>query len=152
MNASGQSGRLRWGARTTCSPAPMKAAAAPLILYTLIETARLKDVDQETQLRDVISSIADHPNTKIDELLLWKWSRASSQPSPHRNQRPSHHAYAPRLGFNSSRTGAALHSDLRLPRMDLGLPGHAPSKPEGTRPRQKTSADGRSRDSMFRRP
>ena len=31
------------------------------------------------QLGDVISRIADHPNTKIDELLPWKWSGAASQ-------------------------------------------------------------------------
>jgi len=49
------------------------------IIYTLIETARLSDVDPEAWLGDVISRIADHPNTKIDELLPWKWSRAASQ-------------------------------------------------------------------------
>jgi transposase len=49
------------------------------IIYTLIETARLNDVDPEAWLGDVISRIADHPNTKIDELLPWKWSGAGSQ-------------------------------------------------------------------------
>ena len=49
------------------------------IIYTLIETARLNDVDPEAWLGDVISRIADHPNTKIDELLPWKWTRAASQ-------------------------------------------------------------------------
>jgi transposase len=49
------------------------------IIYTLIETARLNDVDPEAWLGDVISRIADHPNTKIDELLPWKWSGAASQ-------------------------------------------------------------------------
>jgi hypothetical protein len=49
------------------------------IMYTLIETARLNDVDPEAWLGDVISRIADHPNTKIDELLPWKWSGAGSQ-------------------------------------------------------------------------
>ena len=49
------------------------------IIHTLIETARLNDVDPEAWLGDVISRIADHPNTKIDELLPWKWSRAGSQ-------------------------------------------------------------------------
>ena len=49
------------------------------IIYTLIETARLNDVDPEAWLGDVISRIADHPNTKIDELLPWKWTRAGSQ-------------------------------------------------------------------------
>ena len=49
------------------------------IIYTLIETARLNHVDPEAWLGDVISRIADHPNTKIDELLPWKWSGAGSQ-------------------------------------------------------------------------
>ena len=47
-------------------------------MYTLIETARLNDVDPEAWLSDVISRIADHPNTKIDERLPWKWTRADS--------------------------------------------------------------------------
>ena len=49
------------------------------IIYTLIETARLNDVDPEAWLDDVISRIADHPNTKINELLPWEWTRAGSQ-------------------------------------------------------------------------
>jgi Transposase IS66 family/IS66 C-terminal element len=49
------------------------------ILYTLTETARLNGVDPEAWLGDVISRVTDHPNTKIDELLPWKWTRAGSQ-------------------------------------------------------------------------
>jgi transposase len=49
------------------------------IMYTLIETARLNDVDPGVWLGDVISRIADHPNTKIDEMLPWKWSGAGSK-------------------------------------------------------------------------
>jgi transposase len=47
------------------------------ILYTLIEA--LNDVDPEAWLADIIGRIADHPITKIDELLPWKWSQAASQ-------------------------------------------------------------------------
>ena len=49
------------------------------VMYTLIETARLNDVDPEAWLGDVIGRIADHSNAKIDELLPWKWSGAGSQ-------------------------------------------------------------------------
>jgi hypothetical protein len=49
------------------------------VTYALVETARLNDVNPEAWLDDVISRIADHPNTKIDELLPWKWTRAGSQ-------------------------------------------------------------------------
>ena len=47
------------------------------IIYTLIETARMNDVNPEAWLADLISRIADHPNTKIDELLPWNWSAAT---------------------------------------------------------------------------
>ena len=56
-----------------------RGAERAAIIYTLIETARLNDVDPEAWLGDVISRIADHPNTKIDELLPWKWTRVGSQ-------------------------------------------------------------------------
>jgi transposase len=41
------------------------------IAYTLIETARLNDVDPEAWLRHVLDVIADHPAREIDALLPW---------------------------------------------------------------------------------
>ena len=50
------------------------------IIYTLIETAPPeRRRPRGSRLGDVISRIADHPNTKIDELLPWKWTTAGSQ-------------------------------------------------------------------------
>ncbi len=49
------------------------------VIYTLIETARLNDIDPEAWLADVISRIADHPINRVDELLPWKWSAANAQ-------------------------------------------------------------------------
>jgi hypothetical protein len=43
------------------------------LMYTLIETAKMNDVDPEAWLADVISRIADHPINRIDELLPWNW-------------------------------------------------------------------------------
>jgi len=40
-------------------------------MYTLIETARLNDIDPEAYLRAVIACIADHSIRRIDELLPW---------------------------------------------------------------------------------
>jgi transposase len=40
-------------------------------MYTLIETAKMNDVDPEAYLRAVIARIADHPIRRIDELLPW---------------------------------------------------------------------------------
>lgn len=42
-------------------------------IYTLIETAKLNDVDPRTWLADVLSRLADHPMNRIEELLPWKW-------------------------------------------------------------------------------
>nr|WP_147373320.1 IS66 family transposase [Henriciella mobilis] len=46
---------------------------AAAIAYTLIETARLNDVDPQAWLCDVLSRIADHKITQIHELLPWNW-------------------------------------------------------------------------------
>jgi len=43
------------------------------IVYTLIETARVNDIDPEAWLADVIARIADHPINRLDELLPWNW-------------------------------------------------------------------------------
>lgn len=52
------------------SDAGGKRAAA---IYTLIETARMNNLDPEAWLADVISRIADHSINRIDELLPWNW-------------------------------------------------------------------------------
>lgn len=46
-------------------------------MYTLIETAKLNGLDPEAYLRDVITRIADHKITRIDELLPWNWTRVA---------------------------------------------------------------------------
>jgi len=40
-------------------------------ILTLIETARLNDIDPEAYLREVLTRIADHPINKIGDLLPW---------------------------------------------------------------------------------
>lgn len=42
-------------------------------MYTLIQTCRLNDVDPHAWLRDVVSRISDHPQTRLHELLPWEW-------------------------------------------------------------------------------
>ena len=54
------------------SEAGGKAAA---IAYTLIETAKLNDVDPQVWLADTLACIPDYRITKVDELLPWRWSR-----------------------------------------------------------------------------
>lgn len=48
-----------------------KAAA---IAYTLIETAKLNGVDPQAWLTDVLTRIADHKITRIDELMPWSYA------------------------------------------------------------------------------
>jgi len=45
------------------------------VLYTLIQTARLNDVDPQAWLAAVLARIADHPAAELDELLPWNWAR-----------------------------------------------------------------------------
>ncbi|CCD87943.1 putative transposase (fragment) [Bradyrhizobium sp. ORS 285] len=44
-------------------------------IYTLIQTAKLKDVDPQAWLTDVLLRINDHPASRLDELLPWNWSK-----------------------------------------------------------------------------
>lgn len=48
------------------------------IAYTLIETAKLNAVDPQAWLTDVLSRIADHKITRIDELLPWRYAETSA--------------------------------------------------------------------------
>ena len=48
------------------------------ILYTLIQTARLNDVDPQAWLADILARIAAHPINRLDELLPWNWQRQST--------------------------------------------------------------------------
>jgi transposase len=54
------------------SEAGGKAAA---IAYTLIDTAKLNDVDPEAWLADTIARTPDYKITKVDKLLPWNWNR-----------------------------------------------------------------------------
>jgi len=49
------------------------------VMYTLVETAKLCDVDPRARLADVLARIADHPASRIDELLPWRWKAARQQ-------------------------------------------------------------------------
>jgi transposase len=45
------------------------------VLYTLIQSARLNDVDPQAWLADVLARIADHPVRQLDQLLPWNWHK-----------------------------------------------------------------------------
>jgi hypothetical protein len=43
------------------------------VMYSLIITAKMNDIDPQAWLADVLARIADHPASKLDELLPWNW-------------------------------------------------------------------------------
>jgi transposase len=45
-------------------------------MYSLIITAKLNDIDPRAWLADVLSRIADHPASRLHELLPWNWRGA----------------------------------------------------------------------------
>jgi transposase len=51
------------------------------VLYSLIVSAKMNDVDPQAWLADVLARIAAHPAQRIDELLPWNWrfSRAPTE-------------------------------------------------------------------------
>ncbi len=42
-------------------------------IYTLIESAKLNDVDPRAWLADVLKRLADHPAKRLHELMPWNW-------------------------------------------------------------------------------
>jgi len=42
-------------------------------MYSLIVTAKMNDIDPQAWLADVLARIAEHPASKLDELLPWNW-------------------------------------------------------------------------------
>ncbi len=48
-------------------------------MYSLIATAKLNGVDPRAWLADVLARIADHPASRLHELLPWNWKRAADR-------------------------------------------------------------------------
>ncbi len=40
-------------------------------MYSLIVTAKMNDIDPQAWLAEVLARIAEHPATRLDELLPW---------------------------------------------------------------------------------
>ena len=49
-------------------------------MYSLIVTAKLNDVDPRAWLADVLARVADHPASRLHELLPWNWKQARERP------------------------------------------------------------------------
>jgi transposase len=56
-----------------------RGGARAAVMYTLIGTAKLNDIDPQAWLADVLARIADLPQTRVHELLPWNWKAAREQ-------------------------------------------------------------------------
>jgi transposase len=68
---------LALGRRSWLFAGSDRGAERAAMMYSLIVTARMNDIDPQAWLTDVLARIADHPAHRLDELLPWNWqSRA----------------------------------------------------------------------------
>lgn len=49
------------------------------IMYTIIETCKMNDVEPYAYLRDILARIGEHPQTRIEELLPWNFRPTALQ-------------------------------------------------------------------------
>ena len=61
----------RFGEKAVLLAGGERAAA----IYSLIVTAKLNDLDPQAWLADVLRRIADHPASRLHELLPWNWRK-----------------------------------------------------------------------------
>ncbi len=47
------------------------------VLYSLIVTAKMNDIDPQAWLADVLARIAEHPAKHLDQLLPWNWEKTA---------------------------------------------------------------------------
>lgn len=52
---------------------------AAAIAYTLIETAKMNDVDPEAWITWVLGRLDDHKNSQIEQLMPWVWAQRQSE-------------------------------------------------------------------------
>jgi transposase len=49
------------------------------VMYSVIVTAKMNDIDPQAWLADVLARIADHPAHKLEELMPWRWAAERRQ-------------------------------------------------------------------------
>jgi transposase len=64
---------LALGRKSWLFAGSQRGAERAAVMYTLIQTAKLNDVDPQAWLANVLRRIADTPQTQLAELLPWNW-------------------------------------------------------------------------------
>src|ERR1035437_9320667 len=49
------------------------------VMYSLIVSAKMNDIDPQAWLAHVLANIAQHPASRLDELLPWNWADAAER-------------------------------------------------------------------------
>jgi transposase len=52
---------------------PDRGGQRAAVMYSLITSARMNDVDPQAWVADVLARIAGHPANRLAELLPWNW-------------------------------------------------------------------------------
>ncbi len=68
---------LALGRKSWLFAGSQRGAERAAVMYTLIQTAKLHDIDPQAWLADVLARIADIPQTRLGELLPWNWRKAA---------------------------------------------------------------------------
>jgi len=61
----------------------MKGLHRAALLYSLVQSAKLADVEPWAYLKDVLDRLPTHPHQRIGELLPKQWAAARATPQPH---------------------------------------------------------------------
>ena len=69
---------LALGRKSWLFAGSQRGAERAAFMYTLIQTAKLNDVDPQAWLADALTRIADMPQSRLGELLPWNWRSATS--------------------------------------------------------------------------
>lgn len=68
---------LALGRKSWLFAGSQRGADRAAVMYTLIATARLNDVDPQAWLADALGRIADTPQGRLSDLLPWNWRRST---------------------------------------------------------------------------